>query len=103
MYCGGRRCGAYVLDGVLAGADGRCRLAMARPSDLSSTDVAPTLAPRGREVGLAGHEARADWGGEEVMVVAGVWTCPSKDSPKTGFPLMGYWGNSSEEPEPSES
>lgn len=49
---------------------------MAWGSTLSRTAEAPTLAPRGRAVGVLDHEeARLEVcdGGEEGVVVAGVW------------------------------
>lgn len=63
------------------------------------------LIPRGRAVGVLDHEVRLGErdGGEDVMVLAGVWICSSTVSPNDELVLTGYWGNSSEEPEPSES
>lgn len=63
------------------------------------------LIPRGRAVGVLDHEVRLgeSVGGEDVMVLAGVWTWLSTVSPNGALALTGYCGNSSEEPEPSES
>lgn len=64
------------------------------------------LIPRGRAVGGLDHRVITDemFGGEDVMVLAGVWIWSSMVSPNDELALTGYWGNSSEEePEPSES
>lgn len=67
--------------------------------------VAPMLIPRGRAVGVLDHEVRLgeSIGGEDAMVLVGVWIWSSTVSPNDALALTGYCGNSSEEPEPSES
>mgnify|MGYP006988609416 CR=1 FL=1 len=80
-------------------------LAIASPSGLSRRVVVPMLTPRGRAVGVLDHEVRLGErvGGEDVIVLAGVGIWSPTVSPTDEVVLMGYCGNSSEEPEPSES
>lgn len=102
-----------MLDGVLAGPDGRCgrksRSVSGRPSTgetLSRAAPAPTLEPRGRRpdvLAQAGKPVACEGGGDEAIVVAG-GAC-SKISGKVELALIAYGccRSSSDDPELSES